>query len=189
MERIRLLRLLKSGIRECYVAETEDKIPCHISWWINSTQNQEIKAFYKEGVFPLAPDEVIVEGAFTLEAYQRKGIQRWRRFKFFEKSLEMGARRVINYVRHDNIPSLKSCASAGYVLFMIRRDQWRFFRRSFSFISVPDSTSYPLENEKFINMEQRIKHGGRGRGNFANCAFSMVRKKWMKGFMPGIQKN
>jgi hypothetical protein len=154
LERIRLLRILNSGIRECYVGETDDGFPCHISWLINSSQNEKIRAFYGGGVLPLAPNQVLVEGAFTHEQYQRLGIQKWRRFKFFEKSLAMGAKRVINYVRHDNIRSLKSDKGAGYRLFMIRRDSWRFFRRSFTFKPVPESTSYPLENEQITDLLQ-----------------------------------
>ena len=152
LERIRLLLLLNSGIKDCYVAETEDGTPCHISWLINSSQNEIIKSFYDEGGFPLAPSEVLVEGAFTHEKYQRMGIQQWRRFKFFEKSLAMGATRVVNYVRYDNIRSLNSCNSAAYKLFKIRMDKWRFFRRSFIFKKVPEGTPYPLDHEKIADL-------------------------------------
>jgi hypothetical protein len=154
LERIRLLRILNSGIQECYVAETDQGVPCHISWWINSSQNPIIRKFYGGGILPLALDEVLVEGAFTLEVYQRLGIQRWRRLKFFEKSLAIGATRVINYIRHDNLPSLKSSRSAGYKLFMIRKDKWRLFSRSFIFKPVPESTLYPLENEQITDLLQ-----------------------------------
>ena len=145
-ERIRILRILKSGLQKCYVAETDEGIPCHISWWINSSQNPMLQDFSEGGILPLAADEVLVEGAFTLEAFQRLGIQKWRRLKFFEKSLAIGAKRVINYVRCDNLPSLRSCRNAGYKLFMIRKDKWRIFRRSFIFKPVPEGTLYPLEN-------------------------------------------
>lgn len=148
LERIRLLQILNSGIQECYVAETDQSVPCHISWWVNSSQNPIIKEFYGGGILPLGADEVLIEGAFTLEAYQRLGIQKWRRFKFFEKSLARGANRVVIYVRHDNVRSLKSCESAGYKLFMIRRDKWRFFRRFFIYKPVPEDTSYLIDNEK-----------------------------------------
>jgi hypothetical protein len=152
LERIRLLRLLNSGIQECYVAETEERVPCHISWWVNSSQNPIVKEFYGGAILPLAADEVLVEGAFTLESYQRLGILNWRRIKFFEKSLAIGAKRVINYVRHDNLPSLESEKKAGYRVFMIRKDKWRVFRRSFIFKPVPESTKYPLTNEQITDL-------------------------------------
>ncbi len=154
LERIRLLQLLNSGIKECYVAETEDGFPCLISWLINSSQNEKIEVFYGGGVLPLEPNEVLVEGVFTHEKYRRLGIQKWRRIKLWEKSLAMGANRAISYVRHDNIPSLKSDLSAGFKLFMIRRDRWHFFRRSFIFKPVPESTLYPLENEQIAAVLQ-----------------------------------
>jgi hypothetical protein len=148
LERIRLLKILNSGIQECYVAETDQGVPCHISWWINSSQNPIIKKLFRGRILPLAADEVLIEGSFTLEAYQRLGIHKWRRFQFFEKSLSAGATRVINYVRHDNLPSLKSCRSAAYKLFMIRKDQWRIFRQTSIFQAITEDTPYPLENKK-----------------------------------------
>jgi hypothetical protein len=154
LERIRLLRILYSGIRECYVGETDDGFPCHISWLIDASQNEKIKVLYGGGVLPLASNQVLVEGAFTDERYQRLGIQKWRRFKFFEKSLAIGAKRVINYIRHDNLPSLESSKKAGYRIFMIRKDKWRFFHRSFIFKAVPENTAYPLDNEQITALLQ-----------------------------------
>jgi hypothetical protein len=152
LERIRLLQILNSGIQECHVAETDRGVLCHISWWINSSQNQIIKKFFGGRVLPLAADEVLIEGSFTLETYQRLGIHKWRRLQFFEKSLAAGATRVINYVRHDNLPSLKSCRSAGYKLFMIRKDQWRIFHHTFIFKAIPEDTPYPLEDKKITEI-------------------------------------
>jgi hypothetical protein len=159
LERIRLLQILNSGIQECYVAETDQGVPCHISWWINSSQNPIIKEFYGGRILPLGANEVMFEGVFTLEAYQRLGILKWRRLKFFEKSLGAGATRLIVYVQHDNLPSLKTCRSAGYKLFMIRKDQWRIFRRTFIFKVVPEDTPYPLENKKIADIINKPLQG------------------------------
>lgn len=148
LERIRILQILNSGIEECYVAETDQGVPCHIAWWINSSQNPIIRESYGGRILPLAADEVLVEGAFTLEAYQRLGILKWRRFQFMKKSLAIGATRVINYVRNDNLPSLNSCRNEGYRLFMIRKDKWRFFRQSYIFKAIPEDTTYPLEGKQ-----------------------------------------
>jgi hypothetical protein len=152
LERIRLLKILNSGIQECYVVETDQGVPCHISWWINSSQNPIIKKLFRGRILPLAADEVLVEGVFTLEAYRRQGIQRWRDLKFFEKSLAVGARRVIGYIRHDNLPSLKGVSSNAYKLFMIRKDQWRIFRRTCIFKATPEDTPYPLDNGKIAEI-------------------------------------
>jgi hypothetical protein len=52
------------------------------------------------------------------------------------------------------LPSLLSCKSTGYKLFMIRKDKWRLFSRSFIFKPVPESTSYPLKNEQITDLLQ-----------------------------------
>jgi hypothetical protein len=144
LERIRLLRLLSAGLEECYVVETEEGIPCHISWWITASQNPVLKKLFQGRILPLADDEVLVEGAFTLEAYQRLGILTWRRFQFLQKSLAVNTSRHISYIRHDNLPSLYFNKKEGFKLFLIRKDTWRFFRQRFFFKALPEDTPYPL---------------------------------------------
>ena len=152
LERIRLLLLLSAGLEECYVVETEEGIPCHISWWITASQNPVLEKLFQGRILPLAEDEVLVEGDFTLEPYRRLGISSWRRFQFFQKNLTINASRQIGYIRHDNLPSLSKNKKAGFKLFMIRKDTWRFFRQRFFFKAVPEDTPYPLTEKELSEL-------------------------------------
>jgi GNAT superfamily N-acetyltransferase len=133
MERLRLSRLIKSDIQTCYVAVTQDNVPCHMGWLIQASDNDKLEGLFGGGIPPLADDEVLFEGGFTLEKYRRKGVQRWVVSKFLEKATELGARWVLSFVRSSNTPSLRTNQRTGFVTYLRRDDKWRFFRRTIVF--------------------------------------------------------
>jgi hypothetical protein len=62
-----------------------------------------------------------------------------------EKAQNHGARRVITFVDHLNVPALKGCQRSGFSPYLIRVDSWRLFRRRVSFRPLPPGTPYPFE--------------------------------------------
>ncbi len=81
-------------------------------------------------------DEILIEGVYRLAPYRRQGVQHWRRARFFEKGIELGARWTLSYIRDSNLASLQSDVGVGYFPYRMRKDQWCFFRREFEFIDV-----------------------------------------------------
>lgn len=132
-ERIRILRMIKSGIKTPYVAVTNDNEPCHIAWLIDSGENEKLQSFFHGAIKPLASDEVLFEYVFTLEAYRGLGIQPWRSLKFTEKSAELGARWALGYMKSTNESSLKNARRNAFEPYMIRTDKWRLFHRKTEF--------------------------------------------------------
>ena len=148
LERINLLRILKSDIHSCYVVVTDDGIPCSMAWLILPAENDKIKQFFKGKILPLTAGEVLFEGVFTLEQYRKSGIQHWRRWQFFEKGAQLGAKWAVTYIRNSNIPSLKSVKRDGYEPYMMRNEKWRFFYRTFTFTKLPLQTRFPFDFDK-----------------------------------------
>jgi len=146
LERINLLRILKSDIHSCYVVATDDGIPCSMAWLILPAENNKIRHFFKGKILPLTPGEVLFEGVFTLEKYRKFGIQHWRRWQFFEKGVQLGAKWAVTYIHNSNIPSLKSVKRDGYEPYMVRKEKWRFFWRTFTFTKLPPQTPFPFDN-------------------------------------------
>ncbi len=146
LERINLLRILKSDVQSCYVVVTDDGIPCSMAWLILPAENDKIRHFFKGKVLPLAPDEALFEGVFTLEKYRKFGIQHWRRSQFFEKGFQMGAKWAVTYVLNSNIPSLKSVKKDGYEPYIVKKEKWRFFWRKFTFTKLSPQTPFPFDN-------------------------------------------
>lgn len=43
--------------------------------------------------------------------------------KIAEKGKDLGARRVVTFVAHDNLPALKGCKRAGFSPYLVRRER------------------------------------------------------------------
>jgi hypothetical protein len=144
-ERKTRLQMLQAGLTTCYVAVTEEDRACYMQWLIGPEQNDKIHAYFK-GIFPrLEPGEVLLEGAFTPEAYRGRRIMPCAMAKIAEKGAELGARWAMTFVTHDNIPSLKGCQRSGFVPYMNREEQWRAFRHHVNFEPLPEGTPYPFD--------------------------------------------
>jgi RimJ/RimL family protein N-acetyltransferase len=104
-----------------------------------------------KGGFPLlAPDEMLLEGAFTLEAFRGQRIMPEAMSKIAEKGMDFEARRIYTFVGADNIPSLKGCKRSGFIPYSIRTDRWRLFRRSLEFAKLPAGTPYPFGKKEQV---------------------------------------
>ena len=129
-------RLLRSDIRTCHVAVDPDGRACYMQWLILSSQNDRVRAFFGNLYPPLAPDEALLEGAYTPEPYRGQGIMAAAMAQIAERADQFGARWVITFVDEDNAASLKGCARAGFVPYLRRDEQFRLFQRRVSFTPV-----------------------------------------------------
>ena len=144
--RMHRLNFVRERIGTCYVAATERDEPCYMQWLMLSPDNAAIRQYFK-GIFPtLDPDEALLEYAFTREDYQGKGIMPAAMARIAEKAREYGARRVITFVDHENIPALKGCQRAGFRPYLMRLDRWRLLRRRVTFRLLPEGARYPYES-------------------------------------------
>lgn len=133
-ERIRILRMVNSGIQTPYVAVTGNDEPCHLAWFIDSGENKNIQSFFDGSIKPLATHEILFEFVFTLEKYRGSGIQVWRSLKFIEKGAKMGAKWALGYIKKSNKASLRNAQKNAFKPYMIRFDQWRFFYHQSEFM-------------------------------------------------------
>ncbi|MBI5931114.1 MAG: GNAT family N-acetyltransferase [Chloroflexi bacterium] len=143
--RMHRLNFLQANIGTCYVGVTDDDTPCYMQWLMSAKENDAIQAYF-HGIFPvLEPNEALLEYAFTPEAFQGKGIMPYAMARITEKATDLGAKRVITFVDHQNIAALKGCKRAGFNPYLTRTDQWRFFRRHYKFTLLPAGTPYPFD--------------------------------------------
>ncbi|HET9274742.1 MAG TPA: GNAT family N-acetyltransferase [Gemmatimonadales bacterium] len=138
-------RFVADGFSTCYVAVAPDGKICFMQWLLASRDNERIQSRWP-GLFPLlAPDEALLEGAYTVETSRGKGVMAHGMARVAEHAVELGARWVITFVGEDNIASLKGCRKAGFVPWVERRESWRLFRRRVRFTPLPEGTPYPFE--------------------------------------------
>jgi len=115
--------MIDAGLTKCFVAVTDDNIPCYMQWLISSESNQQVRSFFK-GRFPkLERNEMLLEGAFVPPAFRGMGIMPAAMAMITEQARKYKADRVITFVEHNNIPSLKGCRRAGFDPYIIRRDE------------------------------------------------------------------
>ena len=135
--RMRRSTELEAGIKTCYVAVTPEGNPCYAEWLIGAVENEKLQNTFR-GEFPvLKPDEAILERAFTLQPYRLQGIMANAMAQIAEAGRDLGARWVMTFVCRSNAPALKGCQKAGFEVFMVRREKWRFFRQRFAFELFP----------------------------------------------------
>ena len=80
-----------------------------------------------------------------LSSWSGRSARRGSLARIAEKAQGHGARRVITFVDHHNVPALKGCQRAGFSPYLIRVDRWRLFRRRVTFRALPPKTPYPFE--------------------------------------------
>jgi len=134
-------RLLRSGIDTCHVAVEPDGKACYMQWLILSNENERVRAFFGNLYPRLAPDEALLEGAYTPEAYRGQGIMAAAMAQIAERAGLYGARWVVTFVDETNVASLKGCARAGFVPYLRRDERFRLFRRRVSFTPVSQAAS------------------------------------------------
>ncbi len=117
-------KIREAGFETCFVAVTDNDIPCYMQWLIPFSKNEEIQRYFDRRFPWLQPNEMLLEGAFVPPAFRGMGIMPCAMALIAQKATEFAADTVITFVEHDNIPSLKGCKSAGFNPYLIRRDEW-----------------------------------------------------------------
>ncbi len=139
--RLAQARLLGSGIETCHVAVDPGGTACYMQWLILSHENERVRAFFGNLYPRLAPDEALLEGAYTPEAYRGQGIMAAAMAQIAERAGQFGARWVVTFVDQSNVASLKGCARAGFEPYVRRHERFRLFRRYVSFTPVTPASN------------------------------------------------
>jgi GNAT superfamily N-acetyltransferase len=127
------LRMTQADLKTCYVAANDDDQPCYVQWLIGPSEKEKLRELFDDRFPTLRDDEMLLEGAFTLEAWRGKGIMAAAMARIAASAADHDARWVITFVAEDNIPSLKGCKKAGFEPYLRRADRWRMFRHASTF--------------------------------------------------------
>lgn len=144
--RLAQLRLLRSGLPVCYVAIAPDGKPCYMQWVIPSSENARLRSVFGNLYPRLGPDEALLEGAYTPDAYRGKGIMGAAMTQVAERAAEFGARWVITFVEEQNQASVKGCIRAGFAPYLRRRERFRLFYRHVTFDVIQPAAAAPQQS-------------------------------------------
>jgi GNAT superfamily N-acetyltransferase len=143
--RLAQLRLLRSGLGICYVAIAPEGKPCYMQWVMPSSENARLRAVFGNLYPALGPDEALLEGAYTPDAYRGKGIMGAAMTQVAERAAEVGARWVITFVDEQNQGSVKGCIRAGFAPYLKRRERFRLFYRQVTFDPIQPAEASPQQ--------------------------------------------
>ena len=136
----------------CYVAITEEDIPCFRIWLLDYHQNKKIKKYWGDSYPQLKPDEVLMESAYTTAKYRGLGIMPNAMALLSEKINQKGVRFVISVTPITNINSLKASYYAGFRPFKLKIEKHFLFYKSVFFKDIPD---HVINNYILINKRKR----------------------------------
>ena len=106
------------GFHDCYVARTvKDNELCYVQWLVSRVDNKAIDDGFGNRLPRLQEDEILVENAFTFSKYRGNRLYPSALLQLAEVARKRGFRRMLVYVREDNIASLKGCERAGFRVF------------------------------------------------------------------------
>jgi RimJ/RimL family protein N-acetyltransferase len=111
-----------------------------MQWVVAASENYRLKEIAGNLYPPLQPDEALLEGAFTPEAYRGLGIMGAAMALVAQRAANHGARWVITFVDEQNAASFKGCVRAGFSPYLRRRERFRVFHRSVSFEPIGPAT-------------------------------------------------
>jgi GNAT superfamily N-acetyltransferase len=141
--RLSQLRLLRSGLRTCYVAIAPDGKPCYMQWVVPSSENARLRAVFGNLYPVLGPEEALLEGAYTLESYRGKGVMSAAMAQIAARAAELGVRWVITFVDQGNDASVKGSIRAGFAPYLIRNERFRFLSRRVTFDLIQPAVATP----------------------------------------------
>ncbi len=135
--------LCDAGVQTLHLAVGPDGSPAYAQWLVTAA-DQHLLHSHQPGRYPtLAPDEVLLEGAYTFCRFRRTGVMADGMAQLLRIAKEGGTRVAFTYVAADNIPSLRGCANVGFVPDHVRLNIRRLVRRS-SLVQPPDEHALQL---------------------------------------------
>jgi RimJ/RimL family protein N-acetyltransferase len=129
-------RFWDEGLGTAYVAVDADGHPCYVQWTIPGLDADRIDSFFGGGFPHLGPNDMLLEGAWTLPTARGQRLMSEAMSRITEAGAGPEHRRAVTFVGVDNEPSLRGCRSAGFEVYVERLDTWRFGRRRVQWMPV-----------------------------------------------------
>jgi hypothetical protein len=135
-EELRHRRLVRKKIPHCYVAITTDNVTIYRQWVFKHEQNKRLAEYFGP-IFPkLKKGEAIIEGVFTHSDYRGLRIMPNAIYHILNQDHYKHLHRIMAFVEEKNRASLKGFYRIGFQPFIIREEQWRFFKRKVTFVPI-----------------------------------------------------
>lgn len=129
--------LLKANIPTCFVAVTDDDIPCFRQWFMEPKDNNKLQAFFKKELPILKENEIMLERSYAVKKFRGLNLMPRVHYLMQKKALDLGYKWVVGFIPINNSLSLRGAFRAGgkpYKLLVIKR---LFFIKRYVYIDIP----------------------------------------------------
>ena len=151
-EELRHRRLVNEKIPHCYVATTNNGVTIYRQWMFKYPQNDRLVDYFGP-IFPkLKKGEAIIEGVFTHPDYRGLRIMPHAIYEILTQEHYKFLTRAITFVQDNNTASLKGFHRLGFEPYIVRKEQWLFFKRKISFIPIPSEVE-----ESYLNLTSTLQ--------------------------------
>jgi hypothetical protein len=131
--RVNARHVLESDLRTPYVLVTEDDEPCYLQYLVFPEENERMREVFG-GLFPpLAPNEALLEFAFTLEKFRGRLVMPFGFSELSRVAAERGATRVLCYVSSRQQAMSRFLVRAGFEPVAVREERRRLLHRRLTF--------------------------------------------------------
>ncbi len=107
-----------SGFRDCYLArDRATGEPCFVQFVVPRAQYDQIDPGFGHRLPPIRDDELWMENSYTFKKFRGKKVMSSVLIDLGEIARKQGFRRIVTYIREDNVPSIKGCQRAGFKVY------------------------------------------------------------------------
>ncbi len=129
--------LINANIPTCYVAVTDDDVPCFRQWFMEPKDNDKIQAFFRYNFPLLKADECILERAYAIRKFRGLNIMPRVIYLMEKMALDLGYKWAIGCIPVKNTLSLKAALNAQARPYKLQVTKRRFFIRRTVYIDIP----------------------------------------------------
>jgi len=142
--RLRRANIARAGIGTGY-GIWEDDVLAYVQWAFGPEDNAGLLEHFGGAMPHLAPDELLLEGAFVLGPFRGKGLFSAGMWAVGQAARRPNTRWLRTPVGVANIPTLRGCARIGYRPDNVRTDHWRLLRLQAAVAPVASTLVWPPE--------------------------------------------
>ena len=127
-ENIELIKQLE----RCFVGVTEDGEPCFRQWVMNASQNEKIHSFWGDTYPNLAPNQALMESAYTTPKLRGMGVMPLALYKIASLCKDEGIQEILTFAPYDNINSLRALSHVGFEPYCLTKEKNILFFKTVS---------------------------------------------------------
>jgi len=112
----------QAGFKHCYFAKTSIGQPAYIQWLIYPDENEIIAKHFQYRFYPLKPNQVMLENAFTFPKFRGLGLMPNVSAELLTIARNQGYKNAVVYIKKNQIASINEFLKLNFKIRKIVRE-------------------------------------------------------------------